>query len=178
MAGIDDELPAVEELLHAQKRAESTVSDDAEMEQREADLVRKAGGWLSHYADSLKPDMDRVGVILQSMGLEPEIVEEGITPDTVFPSDAKWQRLKQWISENMISGSKLKEDERLLIFTEYKDTLFYLSKRFMQIDLIIRGWIACTVELPDSAGSRLKKLLMIRPACCVFYWLLMPPPRV
>lgn len=130
--GMSVQPPSVEELLHARKRAESPVSDDEEKEQREADVARKAGGWLKRYAGRLKSGMDQVSVLLEKMGLGPDTIGKGIDQMTRFSHDAKWERLRKWVDDYLISGGKFKKDERLIIFTEYKDTLTYLLQRFKQ----------------------------------------------
>ena len=38
----------------------------------------------------------------------------------------------QWIKKNLFVNGKLRDDERLIVFTEYKETLFYLEQRLLQ----------------------------------------------
>ena len=42
-------------------------------------------------------------------------------------SDSKTEALVQWIKKNLFVNGKLRDDERLLVFTEYKETLFMLG---------------------------------------------------
>ena len=47
-------------------------------------------------------------------------------------SDSKTEALVAWIKKNLFAGGKLRDDERLIVFTEYKETLFYLEQRLLQ----------------------------------------------
>src|SRR6185437_5090536 len=38
----------------------------------------------------------------------------------------------RWVKQNLFTKGKLRDDERLIDFTEYKETLFYLEQRFLQ----------------------------------------------
>src|SRR6185437_12304677 len=38
----------------------------------------------------------------------------------------------RWVKQNLFTKGKLRDDERLIVFTEYKETLFYLEQRFLQ----------------------------------------------
>ena len=40
--------------------------------------------------------------------------------------------LVRWVKKNLFLGGKLRDDERLIVFTEYKETLFYLEQRLLQ----------------------------------------------
>ena len=47
-------------------------------------------------------------------------------------SDSKTEALVAWIKKNLFAGGKLRDDERLIVFTEYKETLFFLEQRLLQ----------------------------------------------
>ena len=42
--------------------------------------------------------------------------------DLARKSDSKTERLVRWIEDNLFLGGKLRDDERLIVFTEYKET--------------------------------------------------------
>jgi len=48
-------------------------------------------------------------------------------------SDSKTDTLVAWVKQNLFSkDGKLRDDERLIVFTEYKETLQYLEQRLLQ----------------------------------------------
>ncbi len=111
-------------------RAETPVDDDAEKDRREEDAVRHGAGWLTQYRDILKPYIDEVSSILRNIGWTPEIVRNGLSTNSTLPQDKKWDRLLEWVKKNLQLEGKFHNEERLIIFTEYKDTLEYLLHRF------------------------------------------------
>ena len=140
VAGLDISTPEIEEVDHARKRAEASLNDDEERTLREEDVARKTGAWLNKFANK------------------------------AFPPDAKWKVLLHWIEDNLKSNKQLTTDERLIIFTEYKDTLNYLSKRFNkeainfpQLDIMFGGISNDRRELVKQAfndpGSNIRILL-------------------
>ena len=52
--------------------------------------------------------------------------------DLARRSDSKTDALVTWIKKNLFQGGKLRDDERLIVFTEYKETLWYLEQRLLQ----------------------------------------------
>ena len=50
-------------------------------------------------------------------------------PRSPTPRPKPWSR---WIKKNLFAGGKLRDDERLIVFTEYKETLFFLEQRLLQ----------------------------------------------
>src|SRR5262249_33821634 len=47
-------------------------------------------------------------------------------------SDSKTDALVEWIKQHLFKNGKLRDDERLIVFTEYKETLYYLEQRLLQ----------------------------------------------
>jgi hypothetical protein len=43
-------------------------------------------------------------------------------------SDSKTEALVRWVKENLFRDGKVRDDERFIVFTEYKETLFYLEQ--------------------------------------------------
>ncbi|MFW6118831.1 MAG: DISARM system SNF2-like helicase DrmD [Planctomycetota bacterium] len=123
---------SVSEVEHARKRAETPVDDDQEKDLRDQDAARQGGGWLTQFATALRDEMDAVGDALTRLGWTPEALDAGLGDLADFPADAKWQRLERWIDENLMEGGALREDERLIVFTEYKHSLDYIIARLAE----------------------------------------------
>ncbi len=114
-------------------RAETPVDDDQEKVMRETDALRHGGSWLSEYRDFLQPYMEEVSRSLRSLGWTKEVISHGIDTIKDLPPDQKWESLIKWINEKLKNPDKrFKSDERLILFTEYKDTMDYLLRRFKE----------------------------------------------
>ena len=111
-------------------RAETPVTDDDEKVMRENDAIRHGAGWLSQYSDILSPYVEKVSKKLIALGWTQEVISKDITKIKKMPPDKKWEELMIWIKKNLMDGKHFKNNERLILFTEYKDTLDYLLKRF------------------------------------------------
>ncbi len=123
---IDD--PGVEVTEHSIARAEAAINDDEERSLREEDAIKQAGAWLRRYARPLAPYHEAVNAILAQLGWSVENLRQPLQNITL-PPDARWEGLWQWIEEHLKLGHNLRDDERLIIFTEYKHTLDYLVER-------------------------------------------------
>jgi len=113
--------------LHAAKRAaEEDLDDDLEAEGRRSHAVRTVGAWLQPLADKLEQEMKALNDALAALDL-PAGNETIEIPDPKH--DARREALMAIIKEYMMDGNRLRDDERLVIFTEYKTTLDYLERR-------------------------------------------------
>ncbi len=97
-------------LKRMMQRAEEDTADDAEKAQREEDVLIEA----TKFFQRLSADEQRW---LQQMS--------DAAPDPMLP-DSKALRLFAWIDEHLRRGNRW-NGERLILFTEYKDTLDYLQ---------------------------------------------------
>ncbi|MDQ0257511.1 superfamily II DNA or RNA helicase [Evansella vedderi] len=133
VAGLDRDMPAVDELNYSINRVEAPINDDTEKNDREDDMLRKGGAWLHRFSDDLKSEMENVSSILREMGLGKDLFQISTNQFTVFPPDAKWDCLKEWICSNLTDKGKYLQEERVIIFTEYKQTMDYFVERFRSI---------------------------------------------
>ena len=125
---------SLEEAHAAVQRAHQQTPDDEEKARREEDLVRQGAGWLHGYEAELTAAREQVSAALLALGWGREVVDEPIDIDAVdqsstFPPDGKWQAFRAWVDEHLRTGAAFRDDERALIFTEYKDTLDYVVAR-------------------------------------------------
>lgn len=116
-----------------QKRAEDEITDDEERRNREEDAVRYGAAWMrlfGKYNVELDSYREKVNKALTSLGWIPEKLKTPLEQLEDLPEDGRWDALHQWVQKYLKEGTKFREDERLIIFTEYLDTLNYLQRRF------------------------------------------------
>lgn len=74
--------------------------------------------------DALQSEIDAIDAALKSLGLDKQPVVMAKPK-----SDARFDRLRELIGKELRNAEQWKNDERLIIFTEYKTTLDYLVNR-------------------------------------------------
>jgi superfamily II DNA or RNA helicase len=156
VAGFDLEGFDIDEADRSRVRAEAAVVDDDEKERRESDAVRHGAGWLQHFAQELKPFIKDVSSALESMGWTSDVVDHGIEGIKSFPLDKKWDALVSCIEEILISNKTFRNDERLIIFTEYKDTQDYLIARFKEH----KNWKYPEIQCLFGGASQVERSLV------------------
>ncbi len=109
------------EVRAAQKSAEEETGDDREAEGRTAHAARTIGAWMKPLAKDLATEILQVERSLDALDLL----------DKVVPSkDARFDALCAWIETYLRrKGGAWRDDERIVIFTEYKTTLDSLEAR-------------------------------------------------
>ena len=116
----------------AQRSVERETSDDRETEERTGTAAGVVGAWLLNVADSVAGEMAAIDDALEALGFTsdgPPTIEQ--TPKV----DARFDALSALIEELLLvpAGSDatpaFRDDERLVVFTEYKTTLDYLERR-------------------------------------------------
>lgn len=112
------------EVAAARKASEEDIDDDQERESRSRHAVQVVGAWMHPYASLLSPEIQAVDNALVALGLNKQPVVEA-SPRY----DARLERLVELIGKELRNAEQWKEDERLIIFTEYKTTLDYLVNR-------------------------------------------------
>lgn len=110
-------------------KADEEVGEDFEKDRRESDAVRHGAAWLRTYKAEFLKELESVSTTLNNIGWTKDIVYTGLDNTTKLPPDSKWDSLIMWISDKMIANGRLRNDERLIIFTEYKDSQDYLLWR-------------------------------------------------
>jgi hypothetical protein len=140
----------------SKKRAEQPVPEDEEKERREQDAVRHGAAWLKHYKAVLDDYLGPVSKALLDLGWTKERARTDLSKMKELPDDEKWDGLKIWIGKNLVHDGKLRPDDRLIIFTEYKDTQDYLLERLART-----GWKSPAVQTlyggADASQRRLVK---------------------
>jgi SNF2 family DNA or RNA helicase len=116
------------------QRAEDQVKSDEERSTLEDDAARYSGAWLRKRGDSLHDLQNRVGRALEKLGYDRATIEdESKLAKLAKKSDSKTECLVKWVESHLFQNGEMRDDERLLVFTEYKETLFYLEERFKHL---------------------------------------------
>lgn len=98
------------------------TDDDRESEQRSGHAVQTVGAWLKPIAEHVRSQALHVDSCLEALGISPQD-ESSDAPRL----DARLDRLIEVIKEHLRIDRSWRDDERLIIFTEYKTTLDYLD---------------------------------------------------
>jgi superfamily II DNA or RNA helicase len=118
--------------LTAERAEEQTRSDD-EKATLEEDAARYSGAYFRSQGGSVEDIQRQVGLALDRLGYDRRTVEDpGKVAALARRGDSKTEALVRWVKANLFAGGKLRDDERLIVFTEYKETLFYLEQRLLQ----------------------------------------------
>ena len=115
------------------ERAEEQTKSDEERMTLEEDAARYAGAWFRSQGQLVEEPLTKVSKALEALGLGRKAAED---PNKLAAlarkSDSKTEALIQWIKKNLFINGKLRDDERLLLFTEYKESLFMLEQRLFK----------------------------------------------
>lgn len=125
--GLDEQLVADDpEVQAARKSVEAESGDDREAQSRLAAAAGVVGAWLKSVAAGLLPEIERIDTAVAALGLGQSAVEM----TTVDPhEDSRYHALEQLIEGLLRNDGSWRDDERLVVFTEYKTTLDYLVRR-------------------------------------------------
>jgi hypothetical protein len=117
------------ELSAAAGTAERDTGDDRETQKREDTAASVTGAWLKAVADRLEEPIRNIDQALAGIGLD-------ISNDDVIEqdprADARFNALLHVIDRLLLNNGEWRDDERLIVFTEYKTTLDYLVRRLRE----------------------------------------------
>ncbi len=128
--GLAEERPATEaEVESARRSVDRDTGDDRESQSREATAANIVGSWLKNVQASLAGEIAALDRSLESMGFD---LSRGDIIDTTPAADARFDALCARIASLLLHKGEWRDDERLVIFTEYKTTLDYLVRRLRE----------------------------------------------
>ena len=119
-AATDAELAAVE------RDVRQDTGDDREAQSREATAAGVVGAWLKAVAADVGPEIAAIDSALAALGFD--LSRNNVTEQDP-KHDARFTDLASLIEELLRSDKRWRDDERLVVFTEYKTTLDYLARR-------------------------------------------------
>ncbi len=121
-AANDDDLQA------AGKATEEDTDDDREAEQRGATAASVIGAWMQPMATELETEIAAIDAAAKRLGIS--LDREVITQNPKV--DARFESLQTLIEQRLRQDNSWRDDERLVLFTEYKTTLDYLLRRLRE----------------------------------------------
>jgi len=124
---IDATAAEAQEMRAAYRESEEDMDDDREKASRSRHAARTAGAWLKPLAESLSSEIEAVDRSLAQLGL----ISNG-TAITDPIEDERLQRLFDLVRKRLRDGDRWIADERLIVFTEYKTTLDYVTRRLQR----------------------------------------------
>ena len=127
MQGMTEETASEADVRVAERVLNQETGDDREAQQRQATAATVVGGWMRNYREDLAPEIRRIGRAVAGLGFKTD-GSEPVTHQTPA-SDARFEALAELINRLLLTGGKFRDDERLIVFTEYKTTLDYLANR-------------------------------------------------
>ena len=126
MQGMAEGVATATDLRVQERVLNQETGDDREAQQRQATAATVVGGWLRNYRDKLNEEIERIQRAVESLGFDPD----GASPTEQVPAhDARFKELVALVEELLRDGDRFRDDERLIVFTEYKTTLDYLATR-------------------------------------------------
>lgn len=117
------------EVMAVKRTVDEETGDDREAESRSRTASTTVGIWMRPFADELSDKIAEIDLALEGLGLG----DRDTLPGTVNPAgDSRFECIKKWIDDHLVRDGTWLDDERLVIFTEYKTTLDYLLRRFRE----------------------------------------------
>lgn len=125
--GLAEEQVAAESDVQAARRSlEAETGDDRETQSRVATAANVVGAWLKGVAPSLQAEIAAIDDAVAALGLD-GAASELTEVDPV--ADSRYASLVALIERLLRANGGWRDDERLVVFTEYKTTLDYLVRR-------------------------------------------------
>jgi superfamily II DNA or RNA helicase len=109
----------------ARRAVEREAGDDPETQAQEATAATVVGAWLKNVATELKTEI--AGIDAALVGLGGTFASKPV--ETNPTKDARFEALVSMVERLLRSNDSWRDDERLIVFTEYKTTLDYLARR-------------------------------------------------
>lgn len=129
--GLGEAAEASEAEVEAVRRSvESDVADDREAQSREAIAAGVVGAWLKRAAPELASEISAIDSALRELGLDPQADDYYADLDPVV--DTRLEALIGAIERLVRVDGRWRDDERLVVFTEYKTTLDYLARKLRE----------------------------------------------
>ena len=133
--GLDEPTNASDaDLAAAQKHTDEDTGDDSESERRHSTASTLIGAWLREFAPKITQEIADIDTAIAGMGMDINAPsDKPLVPRTDARFDALLARIETLLLKqppsNSNDSSRWNDDERLVVFTEYKTTLDYLLHR-------------------------------------------------
>ncbi len=125
-----DEEASEAEVDAARKALARETDDDRQTQSQEATAAGIVGAWLKKAAGHLRPQIDAVDQALARLGFD--AATASLCSDLNPIADTRLEATFDLIERLLRHDGAWRDDERLVIFTEYKTTLDYLARRLRE----------------------------------------------
>ena len=166
-AGQDAEPAGETELAAAERAVRQETGDDREAEQREATAATVVGAWLRNFADEVGDEIRGIERALDALGFA---LDDAPLTDQTPVADTRFDALVALIESLLRADGEFRDDERLIVFTEYKTTLDYLARRLRErypADRVLTLFGTGGPEGMDETGRENVKAAFNDPATAV-----------
>ena len=124
LAAIDAAADA--EVAAAERSLRQETGDDRETQSRERTAAGVVGAWLKTMVGELEAEIADLDRAVSDLGLDIE-GDDLVAQDPI--ADARFDALRALIDELLHRDGRWRDDERMIVFTEYKTALDYLVRR-------------------------------------------------
>ena len=152
------------ELAAVERSVRQETGDDREAEQRQGTAATVVGAWLRNFVDDVKEEIHGIENALD--GLRFDFNGPPIT-DQDPGADARFHALIGLIEGLLRTEGRFRNNERLIVFTEYKTTLDYLARRLREryaVDRVLTLFGGGGPEGMDETGRENVKAAFNNPA--------------
>ena len=125
----DLDAAAEAELVAAERTVRQETGDDREAEQRAATATSVVGAWLKNFVDDVAGETSGIDRALEALGF---VLDYAPITDQTPVVDSRFDALVERIEHLLRTGGEFRDDERLIVFTEYKTTLDYVARRLRE----------------------------------------------
>ena len=117
------------EVMSAKRTVDEEIGDDREAESRTRTASTTVGVWMRPFVHDLSSEIEAIDRALSALGL----ADASRPPVATDPAeDSRFDELVDWIKTHLRTDDRWRDDERLVLFTEYKTTLDYLLRRLRE----------------------------------------------
>ena len=117
------------DVMTAQRNVERETGDDRETQSREATAAGVVGAWLKAVASDLQEEIAAIDDAVSGMGFD--LSQNNLEMQSPA-ADARFAALTDLIEKLLRPRKTWRDDDRLVVFTEYKTTLDYLTRRLRE----------------------------------------------
>ncbi|MDA2923348.1 DISARM system SNF2-like helicase DrmD [Acidobacteria bacterium AH-259-L09] len=120
----EQEAAEAAEVAAARRASEEDIDDDREREGRAQHAAKTIGAWLKPLSEAVSEKIEAIDAALSELGLT-------MSADSIDSpqEDTRLDRLLDLIGQHLRQDREWVDNERLIVFTEYKTTLDYLESR-------------------------------------------------
>jgi len=121
----EEEIADDNDVVIAGNSIKEDLSDDRETQERSSSAVTVIGSWLKAFTDSVHSEIQAIDTAVSELGVDLNRIVIQQNPK----HDGRFEAFLSMIEKMLLANNNWLEDERLVVFTEYKTTLDYLVRR-------------------------------------------------